>query len=216
MTAGQIGMKWGAALLDASSQPLVSSLISQGLVDPVFSGRPAPSDDPDTLKFAIMMTDGDNTSQYNVLSNMYETYEVILDKNKPIGVSPNYNAPADVIAANGDDFKNWALASGQRTADYWDANPPNSMYVPWNYSHLYERVNPSTEDTRLQNICTAAKNAGITIFTIGYDVAVNSNAYNQMRACASTVGHFYNVETANLSAAFASIQQAIQKLKLVN
>jgi hypothetical protein len=68
----------------------------------------------------------------------------------------------------------------------------------------------------MQNICTAAKDDGIVIFTIGYDVAVGSTPYNQMRSCATTIGHFYNVETTDLSAAFESIQQAIQKLKLVN
>ncbi|NOR61586.1 MAG: hypothetical protein GQ535_03710 [Rhodobacteraceae bacterium] len=216
MTAGQVGMKWGITLLDESSQPLVTSLITQNEIDPVFAGRPAAADDDETLKFAIMMTDGDNTPQYNVKSDMYLTYEVILDANKDVGESPNYHAPENVIADNGDDFDDWELSTGQRTAGYWDANPPNSNYVPWSFSHLFVRVNPTTENTRMQDICTAAKDSGIVIFTIGYDVSVGSTAYNQMRSCASSIGHFYPVETTDLSAAFASIQQAIQKLKLVN
>lgn len=216
MTAGQIGMKWGVTLLDESSQPLVTNLIAQNLVDPVFAGRPAAADDEDTLKFVIMMTDGNNTSQYNVKENRYKTYEVILDSSKGIGVSPNYNAPMYVIQANGDDWGDWEEATGQRNADYWNAQDPNNNYVPWSFSHLYQRVSPTQEDTRLQNICTAAKNEGIVIFTIGYDISVNSNAYTQMRSCATTVGHFYNVETTDLSEAFSSIQQAIEKLKLVN
>jgi len=102
-------------------------------------------------------------------------------------------------------------SSSQINADYWENNR-----LPWSYSHLYSRVNSSEGDVRLQNICTQAKNAGIIVFTIGYDVAPGSNASNQMRSCASTYGHFYNVETDNLNAAFSAIAQTIQKLKLVN
>lgn len=223
MTAAQVGMKWGIALLDDSSQPVVTSLIAQGLVNPVFAGRPAQADDEDTLKFAILMTDGDNTPQYNVLAEMYNTFEVVLDTDEAIGVAPNYNAPMDVIVDNEDDFQTWLPATGQRTAEYWDAtadttgpDEPNNIYVPWNFTHLFERVSPAEENDRLQDICTAAKEAGIIIFTIGYDVAVDSTAFDQMRTCASTPGHFYNVETTDLEVAFSSIYQTIQKLKLVN
>ena len=217
-TAGQIGMKWGVALLDESSQPLVTSLIAQSEVDSVFAGRPAAADDKDTLKFVIMMTDGANTPQYNVKDDMYRTYEVILDANVGVGVAPNYNAPANVIAANGHDFATWELATGQRNADYWNANTPNNMYVPWSFSHLFVRVSSTAENTRMQNICTAAKDEGIVIFTIGYDVTEGSSPYNQMRSCASTIGHFYHVDNrpGGLSSVFEEIRQVIQKLKLVN
>ena len=99
----------------------------------------------------------------------------------------------------------------QANANYW-----NSHNVPWSYSHLENRVTNGQGDTRLQTICTNAKDAGIIIFTIGYDVEVDSNPYTQMRTCASSFGHFYNVETDNLNVAFSSIAQTIQKLKLVN
>ena len=66
---------------------------------------------------------------------------------------------------------------------------------------------------------SAADDAGIVVFTIGYDISVSTDPnspYVQMRDCASTPGHFYRVGVDDLDAAFASIAQTIQKLKLTN
>jgi len=219
-TAAQIGMKWGVALLDESSQNLVTNLITLNKVDPTFAGRPGPYGDIDVLKFAILMTDGANTDQYNIKDKAvdyerYKTFEVIKDALLPIGVFPNYNAPMAVIDDNWDGAETLVEASGQRNADYWDS--VRTPWTPWTTSeYLSVRVGSSEEDARLQSICTAAKNSGIVVFTIGYDVNATSNAATQMRDCASTAGHFYNVETTDLAAAFSSIYQTIQKLKLVN
>ncbi|TFH52170.1 MAG: pilus assembly protein, partial [Candidatus Zixiibacteriota bacterium] len=56
-------MKWALALLDPSAQPLIASLASNGTVDRDFANRPAPWDDPSTLKFIVLMTDGQITEQ---------------------------------------------------------------------------------------------------------------------------------------------------------
>ncbi len=57
-------MKWALALLDPSSQPTVAALASAGDVDPAFANRPFAWDNPDTLKFIVLMTDGQITQQY--------------------------------------------------------------------------------------------------------------------------------------------------------
>lgn len=65
-TAIDLGMKWGVALLDPSAQPVVNALIADGEVVPEASGRPASYDAVDALKIAVVMTDGMNTTQYDL------------------------------------------------------------------------------------------------------------------------------------------------------
>jgi Flp pilus assembly protein TadG len=67
-TSIDTGMKWGTALLDPSARPAISA-ISTGVgasVPAEFSNRPVNYDDSDTIKIIVLMTDGQNTSQYYV------------------------------------------------------------------------------------------------------------------------------------------------------
>lgn len=68
-TSIDIGMKWGTALLDPAFRPVVSGLIADGDVDGVFAARPYNYDVGDVLKVVVLMTDGQNTSQYYIDSN---------------------------------------------------------------------------------------------------------------------------------------------------
>ncbi|MCT4370186.1 hypothetical protein CLG85_007540 [Yangia mangrovi] len=68
-----LGMKWGAALLDPSTQHITSGLISDGEVDSVFEGRPVAYDDTDVLKTVVLMTDGENQNSFRISSSHYDT-----------------------------------------------------------------------------------------------------------------------------------------------
>ena len=68
-TSVDIGMKWGAALLDPSARPAVTGLISQGKIGNDYAGRPEAYDDTQTMKVIVVMTDGHNTEQYKLNSN---------------------------------------------------------------------------------------------------------------------------------------------------
>lgn len=57
------GLRWGVALLDPSTRPVVDALVASGTVDPAAAGRPFDYDRPDTLKILILMTDGDPDGQ---------------------------------------------------------------------------------------------------------------------------------------------------------
>lgn len=63
-TGLQYGMKYGLALLDPSNRSEVSFLISEGLVDSRFQGRPIDWNDKETEKYIVLMTDGQTTDQY--------------------------------------------------------------------------------------------------------------------------------------------------------
>lgn len=94
-----------------------------------------------------------------------------------------------------------------RYAQYWNA----SNYWNWYYAP-YSYVTSTTKDARLNQICTAAKNRNIEIFTIGFEVTDYSAQV--MQNCASTPNHFYRVEGLEIGYAFASIANQINQLKL--
>jgi len=65
-TSIDIGMKWGTALLDASIAPAITAMIADGDVPADFAARPAAYNDNETIKVIVLMTDGQNTSQYYI------------------------------------------------------------------------------------------------------------------------------------------------------
>lgn len=65
-TSIDVGMKWGTALLDASLEPVIDTMIADGDVHSDFDGRPYAYDSAETLKVIVLMTDGQNTSQYYI------------------------------------------------------------------------------------------------------------------------------------------------------
>lgn len=65
-TSIDLGMKWGTALLDPSVRSATNAMIGDGIVPSDFAARPSAFNDSDTLKIIVLMTDGQNTSQYYV------------------------------------------------------------------------------------------------------------------------------------------------------
>jgi len=63
-TSIDMGAKWGLALLDPSAQGPVDSLISEGLIDPAFRGRPHPHKSQNNMKVLVVMTDGKNDDEF--------------------------------------------------------------------------------------------------------------------------------------------------------
>lgn len=77
-TSGDMGIKWGAALIDPSFAPVLTAMQAPQVtidentgatttfyeVDPSLSNLPSSYTEPDTLKVIIMMGDGANTSSY--------------------------------------------------------------------------------------------------------------------------------------------------------
>ncbi|MCB2130327.1 MAG: Tad domain-containing protein [Rhodobacteraceae bacterium] len=83
-TSIDIGMKWGAALLDPSMQDVVDDLIDHDKVDDDFSGRPYAWSEGDTLKIIVLMTDGANTTEYR-LRDDYDHGTSRLERNAAYG-----------------------------------------------------------------------------------------------------------------------------------
>jgi hypothetical protein len=67
-----LGMKWAAAMLDPTFQPINARLASKGHSDAEFANRPVPYTDITTLKTVILMTDGQNTSSKRINPSVYQ------------------------------------------------------------------------------------------------------------------------------------------------
>ena len=71
-TSIDLGVKWGAALLDPSMQSVATAMITEGKVPSNFAGRPYDytkadgSKNTEVLKVLVVMTDGENTTEYKL------------------------------------------------------------------------------------------------------------------------------------------------------
>ena len=226
-TSIDIGMKWGTALLDPSTQPAIAALSSGAGADvpSVFSNRPFAHNDPDadTLKIVVLMTDGQNTNQY-FIDSPYRSgvSEVYYDTRRTDewGYS-RYNA-----------YRSSSKKYYQRYTGRWEYDPRGgSDYavrltypqlfsytsVRWVRDYLVNRSfvsshGNSTKNARTKAICDAAKGQGIIVYTIGFEAPSNGRAV--LRDCASTDAHFYDVDGLEIKEAFKSIATSIRQLRL--
>ncbi|MCC0078705.1 MAG: hypothetical protein H6899_01865 [Rhodobacter sp.] len=59
-TSIDLGVRYGALFFDPAIRPAISGLIANGVVDPVFEGRPYDWDEPNVVRALILLTDGQN------------------------------------------------------------------------------------------------------------------------------------------------------------
>ncbi|MEW9919431.1 pilus assembly protein TadG-related protein [Marimonas sp. MJW-29] len=174
-----LGMKWGVALLDPSTNDIVNTLAGQGVVDAAFSNRPAAYSDVETLKTVILMTDGQNDRSYRIPQKYY-------------------NSASEVT--------HWANYNLQFYINYYV-----SPHHRWRF---YEQMYTAAQgDTLLANICDAAKEKKILIWSIGFEVT--DHGADVMRNCASSSSHFFRVEGVEISKAFSAIARQINQLRLI-
>ncbi len=111
-----------------------------------------------------------------------------------------YNEPGDAVQ----------LSYQELWAEHW----PWHSYNRYSWLHgAGSYISTAPKNTRLKHICAAARNAGITIFTVGFETSKTSSKV--MKDCASTPAHHFDATGLNLVAAFSSIAREIIKLRLV-
>ncbi|WP_298675234.1 TadE/TadG family type IV pilus assembly protein [uncultured Lentibacter sp.] len=227
-TSIDMGVKWGAALLDPSLQPAVTNLIASNTIDPGFAGRPVAFGTGSNMKLMVVMSDGQNTTQYRLrdpfrsgLSDVF--YNASTDRYAVLHNGSYYSQTASgdhAIPASGASAtlptgftrlsfeRLFATASLNWINDYLYANLGN---YDWSASPR-SSVGGNRKDSQLDAICTAAKNQGVIIYTIGFQAPIAG--LEALRACASTESHFFDVRGLDIEAAFAAIAQSITQLKL--
>ena len=173
-----LGVKWGAALLDPSTRPIVSSLVASGVVDEAFDGRPVDYSDDETMKTIVVMTDGKNDRSNRIANGAYK---------------------------NSSHYVHWS------NYNFWYYL---QNYVHSSYHHYYywQKYNAAQGDTLTDSICTAAKDQGIVIWGVGFEV--DDHGADVLKSCASSPSHFFRVEGVQISEAFEAIASQINQLRL--
>jgi len=87
----------------------------------------------------------------------------------------------------------------------------NTVGKSWyNYENKYSSA--SNADAEMLSSCNAAKNNGVVVYTIAFSAP--SDAQTLLQNCATSINNYYDVDSADIATAFASIAVSVQKLKL--
>lgn len=151
-TAGQIGVAWGWYMLS----PNFSYLFPEG-------SEPAPYNDDETTKVAVIMTDGEFNTPYcnGVIAN---------DATSGSGASSDH---IDCDATNGDPYD------------------------------------------QAEDMCDAMKDAGVVVYTIGFDISFSTNVTDLLTNCASGAEYVYFAATGDeLKDIYRQIGSEITKLHI--
>ena len=280
MTAGgytsiDLGLKWGAALLDPTMRGAVSGLIADGEVNSDYEGRPANYRSNNMMKVIILMTDGENVAhiamkdQYksgpsnffiNTTDNTYKTFSMYdASKNKYFWRYDNqwHDTPygnGSVTTYTTESYckryyrngscRSWGTrtvvdtttsANNARRLNYEELWARATVY--WVGRYLYAEayypnntsgsksnigndfvdarvytVSATTKDTHLSDVCGAARDAGVIIFTVAFEAGRNGK--DVLRDCASSDGNYFDVAGLEITTAFRAIARQISYLKL--
>ena len=242
-TSIDIGMKWGSALLDPSTRPVVNAMIGSGDIDAAFADRPTEYNNGDTLKIIILMSDGQNTNQY------------MLNPSRRTGLSDVwYNETADrysVYHSNGTKNYYWPDEDGWYDHPYGNGTSysctPYCGYheepgtaVQMTYPELFARAslawNAYYNYAYSNSAWSEWYNAGMYHHNrtakdqhtknmcdrtrdqgvIIYSVGFEAprNGERVLEDCASSPAHFFDVDGLEISEAFSSIATSIRQLRL--
>ena len=234
-TSIDVATKWGAALLDPALRPVLTQLEDEGEIDDRLLGRPYDYDRENTLKVLVVMSDGENTTEFR-LRDAYRS-----------GTSPVWRDPATGVVSYFDEDSgqyfvfnganlfaepggNWQSepAGGADAVNYtwpelWDRMSvahyarlvkAEAIGGSWNayYNEIYTSIGPATKNPRTSAICQAARDAGIVIYTIGMDTYGQGDA--TLEDCAGTTVNFFDVEATDIGVAFSAIARQINQLRL--
>ena len=90
-TSIDVGVKWGIALMDPGTRPVITSLIGSGDVASGFAGRPYAYNRARSGKVIVVMSDGENTAQYQMQAG-YRSGPSIMYRNPANGSLAVYHA----------------------------------------------------------------------------------------------------------------------------
>lgn len=242
-TSIELGAKWGAALLDPTARPVLSALADAGKVDEKFRGQPfdyfSGDDLVDRKKYLIIMSDGENTNQYDIRAPYRSGESTLFYDGSVASASLDLSKLSYYDADRASSSKyyrfgtnSWATAptgGGNAVRMTWP-EVWNAMSVRYYTETLYARATgmsqgseynrivdsfaSSTKNSRTSTICKAARDAGVMVFTIGMDTYGQGDA--TLADCASGEAYFYDVESDDLDQAFTSIARTINQLRLTN
>lgn len=177
-----LGMKWAVNLLDPTFKDHIDDLPSN-VIDSTFSDRPA-----------SYGTSGQPSRTIKYIVLMTDGQNSNSEEMLPWA----YDSPSEI--------KHWSLMN-------WPFfNNNRNAYVRPRSDFFAQKHTAAQADTRLANICTAAKAKDIIIFSVAMDAS--THGATQMRNCASSTGHYFETSGDELVAIFEAIAAQITDLRL--
>ncbi|NCO16777.1 MAG: hypothetical protein GW902_06055 [Alphaproteobacteria bacterium] len=176
------------------------------------------------------MSDGENTVEWKVNPPYRDGLSPIYRRNEDIS---QFSVYRDVTGSN--DYY-WTSDRGWHSAPHGGTTGSTqltwqqvwaSLSVPYVAANLYSPAMggaasawksafvatiSAVKNSRLQKVCTAAKDAGITVFTIGFEGSASGRS--QLRSCASNSANYFEAEGASISEAFRSVSGQLSHLRL--
>ncbi len=232
-TSIEMAAKWGAAMLDPSLRPVLSSMSGRAgyeyLSGPAGRGMPYDYDNPDSLKDLIVMSDGENTLNYDIKAPYREgdsplfrlpgSNNYVYYRNRS-GTSRDFYRVSDRewsrTAGRGARRMTWqqvwADMPVERFVDSILSRADTRRSADAHYDRIVQVRSGSWKNNRTSQICQAAKDNGVVVFTIGMDTYGQGDA--TLADCASSPAYFYDVNSLDIASAFASIARQINKLRL--
>lgn len=261
-TSTEIGVKWGAVLLDSGSQDVVEGMSLAGAVGSQYVGRPLDIATADVMKVLVVMTDGENTSDSRINDPYNYGLSGIYRRNSNGNLSAHFpgqgipETTSSVYVSNGGNCGWWWNNCGgyyqtvtnpakdfySVSNDSWNETPDGgfngSTQLTWpqvwaaynvNYiaknvfkdalggstsSHFNNIVTHASadKDSRMQQACKAARDAGIIVYGIGFEAPYN--AREQLKLCASSESHYFDASGLEIATAFRAIASNISQLRL--
>ncbi|MEL6700329.1 MAG: Tad domain-containing protein [Pseudomonadota bacterium] len=139
-TAVDLGFKWGAALVDPAVRTVVNQRITATETDSSVQNWPTDYGTDDTSKIIVLMTDGENTSQYDIKSE-FKTTDGTNAAMSPVWWSPSYGASKArdgyfVRFDNNNVWERWYRPRSEwKTSDdqFWHENnlPSDAYQLSW-------------------------------------------------------------------------------------
>lgn len=240
-TSIHLGLRWGLALLDPAMQTVFSEFALAGRMPSAFANRPLQFDDADSMKIVILMTDGENTSTYE----MRPEYQ---DGLSPIWRGNDGNYSIMHTSATGSSTFFVPHLGTSRTTAWRNATNTGAAAVQISWQEVWQRwrveyvawqfyaralatnltaqrtiftntlssfrtvTYASTMDSQLQVLCRAARDRNVVVYSIAFEAPLAGQT--QLRQCASTESRYYEANRTNLSQVFGSIAGNISKLRL--
>jgi len=118
-TSIDLGMKWGSALLDPSMNPVVTRMIAAGTASANFASRPYPYSNHEVLKVIVLMTDGENTTEYKLRSAYENAVNPSLLRRNSASTYNNSTSVNQYSLWDASKNQYWVFALGQWRAQAW-------------------------------------------------------------------------------------------------
>jgi hypothetical protein len=213
-TSLDIAAKWGVALLDPASRPVINHLstlwdedgvaLDRQSVDQGFSARPVDWNHESTQKVMLIITDGQNVAEHKV-KPAFRTD----DADNPSHVW--YNASENVVSFDSQSGGSWKKMTWKTM---WSKVPLETLLAETGgeLGDYWDTVDETVKDSRFDYICEAAKDKGIVIFSIAYGASIKGQT--SLRDCATNEAFYHTAEPGDIEVILAEIGATVEKLKI--